>query len=66
MPIERVINGVVYEFPDNTSEATIRRFEAQKTGGAPATPAARAPATPRPQPFSTTLTEWKMGFMSFQ
>lgn len=54
MPIERVINGVVYEFPDNTSEATIRRFEAQKTGGAPAaTPTPRAPAASRPQPFST-------------
>lgn len=54
MPIERVINGVVYEFPDNTSEATIRRFEAQKSGGS--TPAAAAPTrTPssRPEPFST-------------
>lgn len=53
MTIERVINGVVYEFPTGTSEATIRRFEAQKTGGAPAAPAGRASAAARPEPFST-------------
>lgn len=54
MPIERVIGGVIYEFPDGTSEATIRRFEAQKTGGAPAAaPAPAAPTRPRPAPFST-------------
>lgn len=54
MPIERVIGGVIYEFPDGTSEATIRRFEAQKTGSASAPAAApAAPARPRPAPFST-------------
>lgn len=57
MTIERVIGGVIYEFPAGTSEATIRRFEAQKTGGAAATPASAPtrPAAPRPQPFSTGL-----------
>lgn len=55
MTIERVIDGVIYEFPAGTSEAVIRRFEAQKTGGAPAAPAAApsAPAAARPKPFST-------------
>jgi len=54
MTIERVINGTVYEFPTGTSEAVIKRFEAQKAG-APAAPNAPAPrpATPRPAPFST-------------
>lgn len=54
MTIERVIGGVIYEFPDGTNEATIRRFEAQKTGGAAATiaPTAR-PEGKRPEPFST-------------
>lgn len=54
MTIERVINGAIYEFPTGTSEAVIKRFEAQKTG-APATPSAPAPrpAAPRPAPFST-------------
>ena len=55
MPIERVIGGVIYEFPDNTPEATIRRFEATKTGGAPASsgPAPARPSGQRPAPFST-------------
>lgn len=56
MTIERVINGAIYEFPDNTPEAVINRFTAQKMGAAaPATaPAARpTPAAPRPAPFST-------------
>jgi hypothetical protein len=54
MPIERVIGGVIYEFPDGTSEATIRKFEAQKTGGAAAPSAAPAqPSASRPRPFST-------------
>lgn len=54
MPIERVIGGVIYEFPDGTPEATIRKFEAQKTGGTPAPAAAPAkPSASRPQPFST-------------
>lgn len=35
MPIERAINGVVYEFPDGTSEGVINRFVAQKTNQAP-------------------------------
>lgn len=58
MTIERVIGGVIYEFPDGTPEATIRKFEATKTGGTPASsaaaPAAR-PAGKRPEPFSTGL-----------
>lgn len=36
MPIERAINGVVYEFPDGTPEGVINRFVAQKTNQAPA------------------------------
>jgi len=36
MTIERAVNGVVYEFPDGTSEAVINRFVAQKTNRAPA------------------------------
>lgn len=54
MTIERVINGAIYEFPAGTSEAVIKRFEAQKSGAA-ATPNAPAPrpAAPRPAPFST-------------
>lgn len=57
MSIERVIGGVIYEFPNGTSEATIRKFEASKTGGA-AAPTPSAPAQPpaaRPRPFSTGL-----------
>lgn len=54
MTIERVIGGTIYEFPDGTSEATIRRFEASKTGGAPApTGVTPTPRAPRPAPFST-------------
>jgi hypothetical protein len=54
MTIERVIDGTVYEFPDGTPEAVIKRFEAQKMGAA-ATPSAPAPrpSAPRPAPFST-------------
>lgn len=54
MTIERVINGAIYEFPTGTSEAVIKRFEAQKMGATPtpSTPPAR-PAAPRPAPFST-------------
>ena len=55
MAIERVIGGVIYEFPEGTPEATIRRFEATKTGGSPETapgPTAR-PSGQRPAPFST-------------
>lgn len=53
MAIERVINGTIYEFPEGTSEATIRKFTLAKAG----TPEATAPATPaqpqtkRPEAF---------------
>ena len=48
MTIERVIDGKIYEFPEGTPEATIRRFTLNKAG-TPETPAS-APATPvRPQ-----------------
>lgn len=56
MTIERVINGVIYEFPDGTSEATIRKFEAQKSGQAapqPAPTTAARPSSSAPAPFST-------------
>jgi len=55
MTIERVINGAIYEFPDNTPEAVISRFTAQKMGNAApaAAPATSRPAAPRPAPFST-------------
>lgn len=53
MPIERMINGVIYEFPDNTPESVIRRFEAQKTGGTPAATTTQKPTAPRPDAFST-------------
>jgi hypothetical protein len=57
MTIERVINGVVYEFADGTPAAVIRKFEASKTASTPgATPAAPTPAAPpaaRPEPMFT-------------
>lgn len=46
MAIERVINGVIYEFPEGTPEATIRRFTLNKAG-TPDTPAPVAPARPQ-------------------
>jgi hypothetical protein len=46
MTIERVINGTIYEFPDGTSEATIRKFTLNKAG-TPDTPAPAAPARPQ-------------------
>lgn len=55
MTIERVINGVVYEFPDGTSPAVIRKFEASKAASTPAaapTAPARPSATP-PEPMFT-------------
>lgn len=55
MTKERIINGVIYEFDDNTPETVIRRFEAQKTSGAPATPGVAPVGRPRPQAFSTGL-----------
>ena len=46
MTIERVIDGKIYEFPEGTPEATIRRFTLNKAG----TPDATAPVAPvRPQ-----------------
>jgi hypothetical protein len=36
MTVERMVNGVVYQFPDGTSEAVLDRFVAQKTNRAPA------------------------------
>ena len=64
MPIERVINGVIYEFPDGTSEAVIRRFEAQKAGGAPApaAPAAKRPDAFAPGPVGQALQGLTLGF----
>lgn len=55
MTIERVINGVVYEFPDGTSPAVIRKFEASKTAPTPAAaPTAPArPSAPPPEPMFT-------------
>lgn len=53
MTIERVINGTIYEFPDGTPEATIRKFTLTKAG----TPESAAPAAPtqsqakRPEAF---------------
>ena len=63
MTIERVINGTIYEFPDGTPPATIKRFEASKsapatgsytnTGAAPAAaPVAQRP-TPGVKPFAS-------------
>ena len=56
MTIERIINGTIYEFPDGTPPATIKRFEAAKS--APATGAysnttaapTAAPVVQRPTP----------------
>lgn len=42
MSKERLINGTIYEFPDNTPDAVINRFEAQRTGQMPANPTAPA------------------------
>lgn len=53
MPIERMIGGVIYEFPDNTPEAVIRRFEIQKSGGPSPVAPTTAPRAPRPEAFST-------------
>lgn len=58
MTIERVINGVVYEFPDGTPAAVIRKFEASKAASTPgATPAPAptptAPPAARPEPIFT-------------
>jgi len=44
MTVERAVNGIVYEFPDGTSEAVINRFVAQKTNRAPAAQPGSAPA----------------------
>ena len=53
MPIERVIGGVIYEFPDNTPEAVIRRFETQKSGTPSPVAPTPVPRAPRPEAFST-------------
>lgn len=53
MTIERVINGTIYEFPEGTSEATIRKFTLNKAG-TPESPTPAAPARPqakRPEAF---------------
>ena len=53
MTIERVIDGKIYEFPEGTPEATIRRFTLNKAG-TPSTPAPTAPVrpqAPRPEAF---------------
>lgn len=57
MAKERIINGVIYEFPDSMSEAQIRQFERNKTGqttptAAPTTSAGLPPGQ-RPEPFFT-------------
>ena len=36
MTVERAVNGIVYQFPDGTSQAVLDRFVAQKTNRAPA------------------------------
>lgn len=46
MSKERMINGVIYEFPDTMTDAAINRFEAQKTGQMPNNPTAPAMARP--------------------
>jgi hypothetical protein len=51
MAIERVINGVVYEFPDGTPAAVINRFQAQKMGestGAAFVPPSQGRKAPTP------------------
>jgi hypothetical protein len=50
MTIERVIDGKIYEFPEGTPEATIRRFTLNKAG-TPDSPAPVAPVRPQaPRP----------------
>ena len=57
MAKERIINGVIYEFPESMNEAQIRKFEMSKTGGnAPTTmpgSTPTAPTGPRPAPMFT-------------
>lgn len=53
MAKERLINGVVYEFPDHTSEEVIDRFEAQKLGKAPGGIRPQRAPTAKPEPFLT-------------
>jgi hypothetical protein len=48
MTIERVIDGKIYEFPEGTPEATIRRFTLNKAG-TPESPAPVAPVRPQAQ-----------------
>lgn len=72
---ERMINGVIYEFPANTPDAVIDRFEMSKTGRIPAASAAKPAGIPSsvidrnqrptallPAPVSTALQGMTMGF----
>lgn len=55
MTIERVINGVVYEFPSNTPPNIIERFAARKAAESSGSTGASAPAAPpqtRPKAMS--------------
>ena len=52
MTVERAVNGIVYEFPDGTSQAVIDRFVAQKTNRPPAAQTGTQPtpqAAPKPK-----------------
>jgi hypothetical protein len=63
MTIEKVINGTIYEFPDGTPPATIKRFEAAKsapatgaytnTGAAPAAAPVTSQQAPGIKPFAS-------------
>lgn len=72
---ERMINGVIYEFPANTPDAVIDRFEMSKTGRIPAASAAKPAGIPSsvidrnqrptallPAPVSSALQGVTMGF----
>lgn len=69
MTIERVIDGTIYEFPDGTPEANIRRFTLNKAGtptpstpGTPARPQAKRPEALLPGPTGQALQGLSMGF----
>ena len=69
MTIERVIDGKIYEFPEGTPEATIRRFTLNKAGApetatpvAPTRPQARRPEAFMPGAAGQALQGLSMGF----
>lgn len=53
MAKERIINGVIYEFPESTTEAQIRQFERIKTGQPTPAPRSTPAAGKRPEPLLT-------------